>query len=94
MKLKYAGFAAIFAMLLPFRMDFYRNMGYGYGTKLEEYHIPTLSLPSCEDTSKIRFLEADELPEILKFQAEFASQNHGLLEKFEDEIRDMKGDSD
>ena len=84
----------IVAMLLPFRMDFYRNMGYGYGTKLEEYHIPTTSLPACEDTSKIRFLEADELPEILKFQAEFASKNHGLLEKFEDEIRDMKGDSD
>ena len=85
---------SLVAMLLPFRMDFYRNMGYGYGTKLEEYHIPTTSLPECKDTSKIRFLEADELPEILEFQAKFAAQNHGLLEKFEDEIRDMKGDSD
>lgn len=85
---------AVVAMLLPFRMDFYRNMGYGYGTKLEEYHIPTTSLPSCDDISNIRFLTADDLPDILKCQAQFAAQNHGTLEKFEDEIRDMKEDSD
>ncbi len=84
----------IVAMLLPFRMDFYRNMGYGYGTKLEEYHIPTTSLPACEDTSKIAFLGSEDVPEILKLHSQFASYNHGLLEKFEDEIRDISDDSD
>lgn len=85
---------AIVTMLLPFRIDFYRNMGYGYGSKLEEYRIPTVNLPKCADTSKIEFLGSDDLPDILKFQAEFAAKNHGMLEKFEDEIRDMSEDSD
>lgn len=85
---------ALVAMLLPFRIDFYKKMGYGYGSKLEEYRIPTVNLPAFENTSNIEFLSADDLPSILKFQAEFASMNHGMLEKFEDEVRDMKGDSD
>lgn len=87
---------ALVSMLLPFRMDFYRKMGYGYGSKLDEYRIPTLSLPKCEDPkelSKIRFCSQDELSAILEFQKTFASQNHGMLCKFEDEIRDMKADS-
>lgn len=42
---------AIVAMLLPFRMDFYRNMGYGYGSKLEEYRIPSLSLAQMGGTA-------------------------------------------
>ena len=35
------------SMLLPFRIEYYRKMGYGYGTKLDEYRIPTLQLSSC-----------------------------------------------
>lgn len=81
-------------MLLPFRIDFYRKMGYGYGSKLEEYRIPTVNLPECRDTSMIEFLGSDDLPRILECQAAFASRNHGMLLKFEDEIRDMASDSD
>ena len=82
------------SMLLPFRIDFYRKMGYGYGSKLEEYRIPTVNLPECRDTSMIEFLGSDDLPRILECQAAFASRNHGMLLKFEDEIRDMASDSD
>ena len=35
---------SLVAMLLPFRMDFYRQMGYGYGSKLDEYRIPSCLL--------------------------------------------------
>ena len=38
---------AVVAMLLPFRMDFYRNMGYGYGSKMDEYRLPALNLPAA-----------------------------------------------
>ena len=72
------------SMLLPFRIDFYRKMGYGYGSKLEEYRIPTVNLPECRDTSMIEFLGSDDLPRILECQAAFASRNHGMLLKFED----------
>lgn len=85
---------AAVAMLLPFRIDFYRNMGYGYGTKLEEYNIPTDHLPKASDTSRIKFLTMDDTDKMLKCQAQFAAQNHGMVVKFEDEIRDIASDSE
>ena len=53
------------SMLLPFRIEYYRKMGYGYGTKLDEYRIPTLQLPSCKDISNLRLIKKDEID---KFQ--------------------------
>ena len=46
---------AAVAVLLPFRMDFYRKLGYGCGTRLDEYHIRTEYLPECRDISALRF---------------------------------------
>lgn len=83
------------AMLLPFRMDFYRKMGYGCGGKLDEYRIPSENLPEADNSeiSKMRFLTADDVPEILRCHCAFAAKNHGMAEKFEDEIRALKEDS-
>ncbi len=36
---------ALLTMLLPFNIGFYRRMGYGFGGKLYEYHLPTGALP-------------------------------------------------
>ena len=80
------------AMLLPFRIDFYRNMGYGYGSKLDEYRIPTVNLPKFKDISCIKFLNSDDTAQMLECQKAFASVNHGMVVKFEDEIRDMFAD--
>ena len=40
-----------FLLLLPFRFDFYKNMGYGYGTRLDEYTIRTSGLPVLREGS-------------------------------------------
>ncbi len=87
---------AIAALLLPFRIDFYRNMGYGYGSKMEEYRIPASSLPKCEDTSGIVFLghSEEDTAKMLLCQKTFAELNHGMIVKFEDEIRDMYADDE
>ena len=84
------------SLLLPFNMGFYRKMGYGYGTKLEEYRIPTGHLPVCskEDLSALKILGAEDFDDVLACHSACAKQNHGMLEKFEDEIRDMKADSE
>jgi len=86
---------AALAMLLPFRMDFYRQMGYGCGTKLDEYRLPTVNLPKAdkEDLKKLSFLKASDIPAMLKCHSEFAAKNHGMAEKFEDEIRAIESDS-
>jgi len=89
---------AVVAMLLPFRMDFYRKMGYGYGSKMDEYRLPTVNLPAAsrEELAKLEFLGWDEAAtaEILECHSAFAAQNHGMLCKFEDEIRALDGDSE
>ena len=89
-----AGQGAALAMLLPFRMDFYRQMGYGYGTKLDEYRLPTLSLPKAEkeEIAKLRFLGTADVPAMLACHSAFAAKNHGMAAKFSDEIRSLAED--
>ncbi|MBR5230570.1 MAG: GNAT family N-acetyltransferase [Firmicutes bacterium] len=87
----------VVSMLLPFRMDFYKKLGYSCGTKLEEYHIKTEYLPDCSDRSELaglRFLTGDEVELAVKCYTEFVRQNHGAVCKFEEEIRDMHSDDD
>lgn len=87
---------ATVAMLLPFRMDFYRKLGYGCGTKMDEYHIPTSQLPKANtDTiSRLRYMGNGELDKVLACHKAFVEKNHGQLYKFEEEIRDMEGDDE
>ena len=85
---------AAVAMLLPFRMDFYRKLGYGCGTRLDEYHIRTEYLPECRDISALRFLGRDEVDQVVECYRWFVEKNHGAVCKFEEEIRDMRADDD
>lgn len=82
------------SMLLPFRVDFYRKMGYGYGTKLDEYRIPTVQLPVYKDISKLRFIKKDEMEKVLSCHSAFVKKYHGAVEKFEEEIREMVNDDE
>ena len=47
-------------------MDFYRKLGYGMGSRMDEYHLPTKNLPFREDLSGLRPLGLDELPAVPK----------------------------
>lgn len=80
-------------VLLPFRIDFYRNMGYGYGAKMDEYHVPTESLPKTDSMKGIHLLTMDDLPQVLDCHSRMAEKNHGMLKKFEEEIRGMREDT-
>ncbi len=85
------------SMLLPFRMDFYKKLGYGCGTKLDEYHIKTEYLPDIRDRRELaglRLLGRDEADAALECYTEFVKQNHGAVCKFEEEIRDFRDDDE
>lgn len=85
------------AMLLPFRMDFYKKLGYGCGTKLEEYHIKTEYLPEVRDRAALeglRLLRKDEADLAIDCYTEFVKRNHGAVCKFEEEIRDIRDDDE
>ncbi len=86
---------ATVTMLLPFNIPFYRRMGYGFGGRLEEYHIPTGGLPKVKtaDMEHLRFLSMEDLPAVLECHRAFVRANHGMVDKFEEEIRGMQSDS-
>ena len=85
------------AILLPFNMSFYRKMGYGLGARMDEYHIPTGHLPASRDREDdrlhLRMIPLSRIDEVLACHEAFARGNHGMLIKFEEEIRDMREDS-
>ncbi|MCQ2551498.1 MAG: GNAT family N-acetyltransferase [Clostridia bacterium] len=81
------------AMLLPFRVDFYRDMGYGCGTKIDEYHILTEYLPDV-DTEGVKFIPRENFNEMLECHREFVRNYHGACYKFEEEVRDFKADEE
>lgn len=89
---------AIVSMLLPFRMDFYRNMGYGYGSKMDEYVLPAKQLPAADpsEMEKITFINSDDhaTDMILDCYRKFAEGYHGMCQKFENELEDYYGDSE
>ena len=82
------------SMLLPFRIEYYRKMGYGYGTKLDEYRIPTLQLSSCKDISNLRLIKKDEIDKVISCYSSFVSSYHGAVCKFEEEIREINEDDE
>ena len=84
------------SMLLPFRMDFYKKLGYGCGTKLDEYHIRTDYLPTAarEELAGLRLLEKDEAALTVDCYTEFVKHNHGAVCKFAEEVRDILADDE
>ena len=79
---------ALLTLLLPFKIGFYRQMGYGFAGKLYEYHLPTAVLPKMEDRARqhLRLMQPEDFDEALACYNRFAARNHGMVKKFEEEV--------
>lgn len=82
-----------FGLLLPFRPDFYKKMGYGFGTKMNQYRLPTERLPEYRKESDIRYIKENELEKLLDCHNRVVEKTHGMMKKFGDEIRPIFGDA-
>ncbi len=71
---KGAGIVSLYA----FRLDFYRKMGFGFGTKTSQYRIRPSELPR-RNKSDLAFLEADDLSLMTECYNRYAKRNHGML---------------
>lgn len=80
------------AMLLPFRPDFYKSMGYGFGTKMNQYRIPNKYIPNYKISGRMDYLTEASLDDILQCHDLMVRNSHGRLRKFSDEINDLFGD--
>ena len=85
---------ALLTLLLPFRIDFYRRMGYGFAGKLYEYRLPTATLPRPDEEARrhLRLLQPEDFDAVLECQRRFAAKNHGMVEKFDEEVRAARDD--
>lgn len=66
--------------LYPFRPDFYRKMGFGYGTKLSLYRIRPEDLPSGGSREHLRFLAPGDGKLFKQCNDRFCKKHHGMFE--------------
>ena len=85
---------ALLTLLLPFQISFYRRMGYGFAGKLYEYHLPTAALPKPDTEARkhLHLMQPEDFDEALACYSRFAAKNHGMVEKFEEEVRAARDD--
>jgi predicted acetyltransferase len=67
--------------LYPFRPDFYKKMGYGYGTKMNQYKIKPSDLPKGPSKEHIKFLTKKDIPAIAKCHDRYAARTHGMMKR-------------
>jgi predicted acetyltransferase len=72
--------------LYPFRPDFYRSMGWGYGTKMSEYRLKPSALPAGPSKAHVRYLTEEDRQPLAECYARFASHTHGMMAKTEREL--------
>jgi predicted acetyltransferase len=77
---------APFALLYPFRPDFYKQMGFGYGTKQNQYHILPSALPAAGRKERVAFLTAEDKEAVRACFNRYAARTHGMIEKSETEV--------
>jgi predicted acetyltransferase len=77
--------------LYPFRPDFYRNMGFGYGSKMDQYCVKPLAFPKGPSKAGVRNLTAEDKPSLRDCYARVAGRTHGMMRKTEREMRQLFG---
>ncbi|MBN1682224.1 GNAT family N-acetyltransferase [Candidatus Bathyarchaeota archaeon] len=73
---------AILSTLYPFRPDFYNQMGYGYGKKLNQYKIRPIDLPKGRKNG-VTYLNKNDSSQILDCYNKYVKKNHGMILKNE-----------
>jgi predicted acetyltransferase len=79
------------ATLYPFRPDFYRKMGFGYGTKMDQYRVRPSALPRGPSKAHVRYLTEDDRGALKDCYQRFATRTHGMMDKTEREMQRLFG---
>ncbi|MCF6139012.1 GNAT family N-acetyltransferase [Pseudalkalibacillus berkeleyi] len=65
--------------LHPFRPDFYKKMGYGYGTKKNRYRVQPHHLPKGKSKAHIEYIPLEQIDAIVGFYNKVATKTHGMM---------------
>ncbi len=88
------------AYLYPFRPDFYYQMGFGYGPKVNQYTFLPDSLPRVSETraalagrvspgERVEYLTPDDLPLLDEFSVRTAARQHGYCRDSRFELENL-----
>lgn len=77
---------AVLALLYPFRPDFYKQMGFGYGTKLNEYRVRPAGLPKGTTKQHVAWLSPEDKPLLLDCYQRCQARTHGLIQRTEADL--------
>lgn len=73
-------------MLYPFRSDFYKKMGWGFGPKNNVYKIKTQNIPKGDTKEHIIYLTKDDIDELYDFYLRIFERIHGVLYKEKEDM--------
>lgn len=85
----YKNQGAAIAMLYPFRPDFYKKMGFGYGTRKSQYKFTPQSLPRGTSMTHVSYLTEGDKPLVLDCFDRLQKARHGMARKQEFEKRGL-----
>ncbi|UOQ45284.1 GNAT family N-acetyltransferase [Halobacillus salinarum] len=76
--------------LYPFKPDFYRRMGFGFGPQLNVFHFAPAQLPFFKDAERAAALSDKDLPRVKDCYKRWAESTHGACHKQDYEFRFLK----
>ena len=77
----YRARGATMAILHPFRPDFYRRMGFGYGTKMNQYRLAPATLPAGGARQWVRDLGLADADALIACYDRVQARTNGLIRK-------------
>ncbi len=84
---------APFAILWPFRTDFYRAIGFGYGTPAHRYRFAPATLRADGARGTVRFLEQRDTDALIACYERVRARMHGFIAKHRVSTERMLGDA-
>lgn len=72
---------ASMALLYPFNPEFYKKMGFGFGTSMYQFTVKPNDLPKGYSKKNIKCLTSDEAEDICAFYNKMVNKTNGLIEK-------------
>lgn len=75
-----------FVALYPFRPDFYKKMGFGYGPKMHQYLVEPTSFPKGPTKKHLTFLTVQDQHKLADCYRRVASRKYGMFLKTESEL--------
>ena len=75
--------------LYPFRPDFYKKMGFGYGAKVSLYRFKPGDLPSDSSKAHVSFVTLKDIAAIDACYHRYIEKTHGMMRRNKNHIRQL-----